>query len=144
MRADHAANPSVARRSGITPVLPGTAAARDLFSRLGGASVVEDASAFDAMSAASGTVAAHLRYVATVSSWLSGHGVAADQAAQYVRSIYAGLAGDLGAADEDLDEIARAHATPGGINERFSAMLGQAGVFDAVGKSLQAIYDDFQ
>lgn len=132
MRADHR----------ITPVLPGTAAARGLFSRLGGVSVVEKAGPFDAMSAASGTVAAHLRYVATVSAWLSGQGVAPDQAARYVRSIYAGLAEDLGGVDGDLDEIAQAHATPGGINERFSAMLGQVGVFDAVGKSLQAIYDD--
>jgi pyrroline-5-carboxylate reductase len=79
--------PPVARRAGITPVLPGTAAARGLFSRLGGVSVVEEPGAFDAMSAASGTVAAHLRYVATVSAWLSDQGVAPDQAARYVRSI---------------------------------------------------------
>jgi hypothetical protein len=40
-----------------------------------------------------------------------------------------------------LDALTRAHATPGGINERFSAMLERDGVFSAVGLSPQAIFD---
>jgi pyrroline-5-carboxylate reductase len=132
--------PPVGRRAGITPVHPGTAAARALFDRLGGASDVEDAGPFEAMSAASGTIAAHLRYVAAISGWLGDQGVAPDQAERYVRSIFASVAEDLGRDHGGLDELARAHATPGGINERFSAMLEQAGVFDTVGRSLQAIY----
>ena len=93
------------------------------------------------MSAATGTIAAHLRYVATISTWLGGQGVAAEQAARYVRSVYAGLAEDLAGDDGRLDELAQAHATPGGINERFAALLERAGVFDAVSESLQAVYD---
>ena len=61
-----------------------------------------------------------------------------------MRSIFANVAGDLGSDREDLDELARAHATPGGINERFSAMLEDAGVFDTVSRSLQAIYNTLQ
>jgi hypothetical protein len=34
------------------------------------------------------------------------------------------VAEELGGDGGDLDELARAHATPGGINERFRAMLG--------------------
>jgi pyrroline-5-carboxylate reductase len=136
--------PPVARRAGITPVHPGTPAARALFDRLGGSSDVEEAGAFEAMSAASGTIAAHLRYLATISGWLSGQGVAREQAARYVSSVYATVAEDLGASDGDLDGLARAHATPGGLNERFSALLEAAGVFDAVGQSLQAVYDKLQ
>jgi pyrroline-5-carboxylate reductase len=136
--------PPVGRRAGITPVHPGTAAARALFDRLGGASDVEDAHAFEAMSAATGTIAAHLRYVAAISGWLGDQGVAPDEAERYVRSIFASVAEDLGRDHGGLDELARAHATPGGINERFSAMLEQAGVFDTVGRSLQGIYSQLR
>lgn len=133
--------PPVARRAGVTPVFPGTAAARALFDRLGGAAEVDQAGAFEAMSAATGTVAAHLRYVAAVSEWLSGQGVAPAQAERYVRAIFANVAQELGDGHGDLDELARAHATPGGINERFRAMLDDAGVFATVSRSLQVIYD---
>jgi pyrroline-5-carboxylate reductase len=133
--------PPAGRRAGITPVHPGTAAARALFDRLGGTSDVEEAGAFEAMSAATGTIAAHLRYVAVVSRWLSDQGVEPEQAARYVRSIFGNVAEDLGSSPGSLDELARAHATPGGINERFSAMLEAAGVFDAVSRSLQVIYN---
>jgi pyrroline-5-carboxylate reductase len=136
--------PPVGRRAGVTPVHPGTAAARALFDRLGGSSDVETAGAFEAMSAATGTIAAHLRYVAVISSWLSDQGVAPEQAARYVRSVFANVGGTLGSSDGDLNELARAHATPGGINERFSAMLEQAGVFDTVRQSLQVIYRRLQ
>lgn len=136
--------PPVGRRAGVTPVHPGTAAARALFDRLGGASDVEDAGAFEAMSAATGTIAAHLRYLAAISKWLSDQGVGPEQAARYVRSVFANVAEDLGSGRGNLDELARAHATPGGINERFSAMLEEAGVFDTVSRSLQAIYNTLQ
>ena len=140
--------PSRCRRSAVAPgsrrFIPGTAAARALFDRLGGTSDVEEAGAFEAMSAATGTIAAHLRYVAAVSKWLSDQGVEPEQAARYVRSIFANVAEDLGGSRGNLDELARAHATPGGINERFSAMLEEAGVFDAVSRSLQVIYDQLQ
>jgi pyrroline-5-carboxylate reductase len=136
--------PPVGRRAGITPVYPGTAAARALFGRLGGASEVADARAFAAMSVATGTIAAHLRYVAAISGWLSGQGVAPEAATRYVRSVFADVAQDLGGSHEDLAELARAHATPGGINERFSAMLDEAGVFAAVSRSLQVIYDQLR
>jgi pyrroline-5-carboxylate reductase len=133
--------PPVSRRAGVTPVHPDTTAARALFGRLGGASEVDDAAAFEAMSAATGTIAAHLRYLAAISGWLSDQGVAPEQAARYVRSIFANVGEDLADGRGDLDELASAHATPGGINERFSAMLDEAGVFATVSRSLQVIYN---
>lgn len=136
--------PPVARRAGVTPVYPGTAAARVLFDRLGGAAAVDQAGAFEAMAAATGTVAAHLRYVAAISAWLGGQGVAPPQAERYVRAIFANMAQELGGGHGDLDELARAHATPGGINERFRAMLEDAGVFATVSRSLQVIYDQLR
>jgi pyrroline-5-carboxylate reductase len=133
--------PPVSRRAGVTPIHPGTPAARALFDRLGGASDVADVAAFEAMSAATATVAAHLRYVGTISGWLSARGVEPEQATRYVRSIFANMADELGGSPADLDQLARAHATPGGLNERFRTMLEEAGAFDAVTRSLEAIYD---
>ena len=83
----------------------------------------------------------YLRYLAAISGWLSDQGVAPEQAARYVRSIFANVGEDLADGRGDLDELASAHATPGGINERFSAMLDEAGVFATVSRSLQVIYD---
>jgi pyrroline-5-carboxylate reductase len=122
--------PPVARRAGVTPVHPGGEAACALFDRLGGVAAVEDAGAFEAMSAASGTVAAYLEYQAAIAAWLARHGVPPAQASRYVASIFAGVGGE-----------ASSYATPGGINERFAALLDEAGVFDAVGRSLDTVLD---
>jgi pyrroline-5-carboxylate reductase len=105
--------PPVGRRAGITPVHPGTQASRALFDRLGGSSDIAEAGAFEAMSTATGTIATNLRYLATISEWLC-------------VSVFANAAEDLGAGDGDLEGLARAHATPGGLNERFSALLEAA------------------
>jgi pyrroline-5-carboxylate reductase len=136
--------PPVARRTGVTPIHPDAPAVHALFDRLGGASPVADVAAFEAMSAATATIAAHLRYLATISSWLSEHGVATDQASRYVSSIFAGLGDTLRDGTADLERLARTHATPGGINERLAAMLEEAGVFELVGRSLQAVYEDLR
>ena len=128
--------PPVARREGVTPVHPGGEAARELFDRLGGAVAVEDARAFEAMSVASGTISAHLRYLAAIADWLAGHGVPPAEASRYVASIFAGVG-----QGDDLAELARSYATPGGINERFAALLDEAAVFDVVDRSLDAVLD---
>jgi pyrroline-5-carboxylate reductase len=133
--------PPVARRTGVTPVHPATEAATALFDRLGGAAVVEDIRAFEAMSAASGTIAAHLAYLATISGWLTEQGVAPEEASRYVGSMFAGLADELGG---DLEAVAAAHATPGGLNERFAARLEEAGTLELVRRSLDAILADLR
>jgi pyrroline-5-carboxylate reductase len=133
--------PPVARRSGITAIHPDAAAAHALFDRLGAVIAVDDVAAFEAMSAATATIAAHLRYLAAIGDWLSEHGVPPEQASRYVSSIFVGLAETLRDGNTDLDGLARAHATPGGLNERFAAMLDDAGTFELVGRSLDAIYE---
>ena len=65
-----------------------------------------------------------------IADWLAGHGVPRAQASRYVASIFADVGGE-----------ASSYATPGGINERFAALLDEAGVFDAVRGSLDAILD---
>jgi pyrroline-5-carboxylate reductase len=93
---------------------------------------------------ASGTIAAYFDYLAAVSNWLSQHGVGPELASGYVSQIFAGAAESLDSGSLDLEAIARAHATPGGINERFAAKLTEAGTFGLIGQSLETILEQLQ
>jgi pyrroline-5-carboxylate reductase len=129
--------PEVARRTGVTPIHPAGGAARELFARLGCVLEVDDISVYDAMAAATATMAAHFRYVAAISDWLAAQGVPSDAAERYVAATFAGLGATLAAGK--LDGLAEAHATPGGLNEQFARLLDEAGMFDRVGRSLDAV-----
>ena len=66
--------PSVAWRGGLTPVLPASDAVRAVFDPLGGTIAVADGDAFEAISAATATVAAHFAYLNRISRFLAGKG----------------------------------------------------------------------
>jgi pyrroline-5-carboxylate reductase len=104
--------PAVARRASVTPVLPPTTESRALFDALGGALLVENVEAFDALSAATATIAAHFRYLNAVARWAGAHGVPSDQAERYVASVFAGVAETLAKPSASLSDLAEAHATP--------------------------------
>ncbi len=72
--------PAVATRESKTPVHPATPAVTGLFDRLGGSLVVDDETAYEAVAAASATVAAHFRYLGTIADWLAGRGIPAAEA----------------------------------------------------------------
>jgi pyrroline-5-carboxylate reductase len=133
--------PPVARRAGVTPIFPATAAARELFAPLGEVIEVDDVAVLDAMSVTTGTMAAHIRYVAAIGHWLSRQGVPPEQASAYVAALFAGMAGTFAEDASDLDALARAHATAGGINERFAGLLADGGTFELVERSLDAVRD---
>ncbi len=123
--------PALAQGAGVTPVFPPNASARALFERLGGVAEVADEARFDAFSAATATIAAHIAYLNAVSSWLVAHGIDRDAANGYVAGTFAGL--DLTMArGVTLGDLARHHATPGGINDAFALDLTTAGFLDAV------------
>lgn len=131
--------PAVATREGATPVHPATAAATGLYDRLGGSLVIAEESAYEATSAASATVAAYFRYLGTIAGWLAEHGIPAPAARRYVADTFAALAEELSAPDADFDALARAHATPGGLNEQLARDLTEAGVYDEVRVGLDAV-----
>ena len=133
--------PSVARRAGVTPIHPPSAEARDLFDPLGGVLEVPDAGEFEALSASTATIAAHFEYLDAIARWLAGTGVPERDATRYVASVFAGLADTLRDSADDFDSLARDHATPGGLNEQFSTALREAGTFETVGRSLDAVLE---
>jgi pyrroline-5-carboxylate reductase len=133
--------PSVAARAGATPVYPPTAAARALFDRLGTAIEIPHEVAFEATSASTATIAAHFAYLNTICEWLIRQGVSDAAARGQVAATFAGLAAQLQHRAPDFGDLARDHATRGGINEQFLAVLKDARVFDAVGAGLDRVLE---
>ena len=132
--------PSVARRDGITPVHPPNAAATALFDRLGETAELADVKAFEAFSASTATIAAHFAYLNTIAAWLESQEIPAPAATRYVASMFAGLA-EATRSGERFEQLAREHATPGGINEQFLNELEQGGTFERVSLGLRRVLD---
>jgi pyrroline-5-carboxylate reductase len=133
--------PAVATRSSVTPVHPVTPAVTTLFDRLGGSLVVDDERAFESFSAASATVAAYFHYLGTIADWLAGPDIPAAEARRYVAETFAALSDELGSPERDFAALARAHMTPGGLNEQFARHLDEASVFDEVRAGLDAVIE---
>ena len=132
--------PAVARRAGVTAVYPPSAPARELFERLGGVSEFDDAAAFEVVTASTATFAAHYEYLAAIANWMTEHGLSETQARDYVTAMFTGLAQTLGNSGGDLEMLIRTHSTPGGLNERFAAMLRDGGALGLVEGSLDEIH----
>lgn len=132
--------PSVASRRGITPLYPAVEPARSLFERLGRVIEVADEPTFDHFSASTATLAAHFLYMNQISNWLAARGIAATEAQNYVAAMFGELAASLQGHDPDFSELAREHATPGGINELFCRVVGEAGVWSAVDLGLDRVH----
>jgi pyrroline-5-carboxylate reductase len=131
--------PSVAVGRGVTPIFPLIEPARSLFAKLGTVVEVGDESSFNLFSASSATIAAHFAYMARISDWLISHGIDSLASRQYVAALFGQLADSLQGADPDFQHLAKEHATPGGINERFAQILTEEGVWEIVQSGLDQI-----
>jgi pyrroline-5-carboxylate reductase len=131
--------PSVAARDGATPIFPPTQAARTLFDRLGTSIEIPDEPAFEATSASTATIAAHFAYLDAICRWLIAQGVSQSAARRQVAATFAGLGARLRSDEPDFGELARDHATRGGTNEQFLAVLEEARVFEAVDSGLNRV-----
>jgi pyrroline-5-carboxylate reductase len=119
--------PAVRRRAGVTAVYPSHPVATELFDRLGGSLDVADSDAFAALSAATGTISAHLRVLTLIAEWTARHGVEPAEAERYVRGLFVGVADGLSDPTRSLPELVTHHETPGGLNEQLrESWLGPA------------------
>lgn len=130
---------SVAVRRGVTPVYPFIKPARSLFARLGTVAEVADESSFNLFSASTATIAAYFAYLGRISNWLAARGIDSLAARQYVAAMFGELAGSLQGADPDFRQLAKEHATAGGINERFAEIMTEQGVWETVDGGLDQI-----
>lgn len=110
--------PAVRRRRGTTATYPANTVVSGLFDQLGGTLPVAVERDFDTLSAATGSVSAHLSMIATVAAWADRHTDSGTDAAGYVREVFLGLGGGLADPSRTLDQLAADHETPGGLNEQ--------------------------
>ena len=135
------AMPAVATRAGVTPVHPPLPRVVELFDRLGGAMPVEDGDQFEAIYTSMGTVAPFYEYLGVLSGFLGDHGVPAAAAQRLVADTFIGVLSSLTSAEQpDFGELVREHAPPGGGNEQLTNLMREAGVFDAMARSLEEIH----
>jgi pyrroline-5-carboxylate reductase len=132
--------PAVASRSGLTAIQPPHELAHSIFDRLGDVIAVDDERAFDALSASTATIAAHLAYLDTVSGWLADRGIPATDATRYIAEVFRGVSAALPGVEENgFGTLADEYATAGGLNEQFLTALTGAGTFELVDRALDDV-----
>ena len=133
--------PSAAQRRSPIAIYPPGGPAADLFGPLGQVFAVEKEAHLNAFGAATSTMAAYFGFVGHIASWLSRTGIPEQQAREYMARIYAGLAhAGMEASEGTYEDLAAAHATPGGLNEQLLRDLTDHGVFGILGDALDAVY----
>jgi pyrroline-5-carboxylate reductase len=134
--------PAVATWSGLTAIHPPHELAQAIFDPLGGVIAVDDERAFDALSASTATIAAHLAYLDTISRWLADRGIPEPDATRYVAEVFRGVSAALpGSEETGFGTLAGEYATAGGTNEQFLTALRRAGTFDVVNGALDEVAD---
>jgi pyrroline-5-carboxylate reductase len=132
--------PAVARRAGLTAIHPRNELTRAIFDPLGGVMAVDDERAFEALSASTATLAAHLAYLDTISRWLAHRGIAQTDATRYVAAVFGALSETLLETEAiDFSTLADEYATAGGLNEQFLAAVRGAGTFRIVEHALDEV-----
>ncbi|WP_326822920.1 NAD(P)-binding domain-containing protein [Streptosporangium sp. NBC_01756] len=136
--------PAVRERRSVTVTCPSHPMVDSLFEQLGGALPVADEAAFNVFSALTGTLTAHYAYLATLTSWAIGHGIASDTADQYVRGLFQNVGRSLGDETRPLHQLAADHETPKGNNERIRTTWFDAANAAALEKALDGLLADLK
>ncbi|SEH01056.1 pyrroline-5-carboxylate reductase [Nonomuraea solani] len=134
--------PPVRERRSVTVTYPSHPVVDALFEGLGGALPVADEAAFNVLSALTGTLTTHYAYLAALTSWAAGHGIAADDADTYVRGLFQGVGRSLSDETRTLRQLAADHETPNGSNERIRTTWFDAANSEALGKALDDLLAD--
>lgn len=136
--------PSARERRSVTVTFPSHDVADELFERLGGVQPVADEEAFNVFSALTGTLTTHYSYLATLTSWATGHGIAPDDADRYVRGLFQGVGRALSDETRSLPQLAADHETPNGNNERIRTTWFSPTNIEALNKALDGLLDDLR
>ncbi len=133
--------PFVAERRGPIAIHPPGGAADELFAQLGEVFGIEQENHLNAFSTATSTMAAYFGFVGRIASWVAQKGIPDEQARAYVARMFAGL-GDAGleARDSTFEDLAKAFATPGGLNQQVLRDLNERRVFETLGEALDSVH----
>ncbi|MEE8867617.1 MAG: NAD(P)-binding domain-containing protein [Acidipropionibacterium acidipropionici] len=110
--------PPVAQRGAVTVMTEAPGVVTQMFDLLGGCLPVPDEAQLSVFSAMTGSFTGLLQYVATLSRWAGTQGVPVADAERFIRGAVAGLAPGLRDSQTSMDQLIRAHETPGGLNEQ--------------------------
>ncbi|HYZ84099.1 MAG TPA: pyrroline-5-carboxylate reductase [Bryobacteraceae bacterium] len=133
--------PSVARRRSPIAVYPAGGAGAELFAPLGQVFGMETEDHLNAFSTATSTMAAYFGFVGHIASWVARKGVPEQQGREYMARMFAGLTdGNLEGSQLSFEDLAAAHATPGGLNEQVLRDLTDHGVFDTLTRALDSVH----
>ncbi|MFG2888175.1 NAD(P)-binding domain-containing protein [Streptomyces sp. NPDC048248] len=133
--------PAIRERRSVTVTYPSHPVVDSLFERLGGVLPVADETAFNVFSALTGTLTTHYWYLATLTSWAIGHGIAPDDADSYVRGLFQGVGRALSDETRSLHQLAADHETPNGNNERIRTTWFGPANSEALNKALDDLLD---
>ncbi|MEO3872220.1 NAD(P)-binding domain-containing protein [Nonomuraea sp. B12E4] len=134
--------PPVRERGSVTVTYPSHPVVDSLFEHLGGALPVADEAVFNVFSALTATLSTHYAYLATLTSWAAGHGIASGDAESYVRGLFQGAGRSLGDETRSLHELAANHETPNGSNERIRTTWFAPANAEALTKALDGLLAD--
>ncbi|MFB4320512.1 NAD(P)-binding domain-containing protein [Actinomadura sp. 21ATH] len=134
--------PAIRERRSLTVTYPSHPTVDALFERLGGVLPVADETAFNVFSALTGTLTTHYSYLATLTSWAIGHGIAPGDADGYVRSLFQGVGRALSDQTRSLRRLAADHETPKGNNERIRTTWFDSANSEALDKALDELLTD--
>lgn len=134
--------PSTAKRIGPTGIYPPDQAAEPLFAALGTVFAMKSEHEFDAICAATATIASFYAFMDGVASWLGRNGVPPEQARDYVARMVLGLtSGAVEAPQRSFASLAGDHATAGGINEQFLKRFADRGALENIAEGLDAVME---
>jgi pyrroline-5-carboxylate reductase len=103
---------------------------------------VEAEDEFNAMCAATATIASYFAFNDTVACWLAQNSIPESKARDYVARMVFGLTtGAVDAPERSFQSLASQHATAGGINEELLKHLADRGVLRSVSEGLDAVMD---
>lgn len=132
--------PSTAKRMGPTAIYPPDRFVNDLFAAIGTVFAVETEAEFDAICAATATIATFYAFMDGVASWLCSNQIPKVEAREYVARMFLGVTSTASDRPENsFQSLASAHATRGGINDQFLRYLVERGLVTSISEGLELV-----
>ncbi|WP_392507824.1 NAD(P)-binding domain-containing protein [Naumannella halotolerans] len=110
--------PAVRHGSGVTAIHPDEPVTSSFYETLGTVVPVDSEDAFSTLSVCSATVSTMLGYLAEIGAWAGENDVEPEAVDAYLKGIFAGVGEEIADPATGLDELAKGHETPGGLNEQ--------------------------
>ncbi|WP_237559739.1 NAD(P)-binding domain-containing protein [Corynebacterium neomassiliense] len=133
--------PPVARRAGVTPVIPAEPRAAALFDLLGGHLPVADEEQMAAVTVLTGAQTGLLEYVRVLCRWAADNGLDAASAEMFVRNTVAGLEPGLRDAATPIAGLIDNFETAGGLNRQLRTGFFDDATTGALTRELDILHD---